>query len=40
MEDNVGIYRTGEGLAAACEKIAELRQRYANIALTRQDPRL
>ena len=34
MEANVGIYRTGEGLAAACEKIAELRQRYANIALT------
>ncbi len=34
MEANVGIYRTGEGLAAACEKISELRQRYANIALT------
>ena len=34
MEANVGIYRTGEGLAAACEKIAELRQRYANISVT------
>lgn len=33
MEEHAGIYRTGEGLAAACEKIAELRQRYANIAL-------
>jgi fumarate reductase flavoprotein subunit len=34
MEDNVGIYRTGEELAAACDKIAELRQRFANIELT------
>ena len=34
MEENVGIYRSGEGLAAACEKIAELRQRYANISVT------
>jgi fumarate reductase flavoprotein subunit len=33
MEEHAGIYRTGEGLATACEKIAELRQRYANIAL-------
>ena len=34
MEDNVGIYRTGEELATACDKIAELRQRFANIELT------
>jgi fumarate reductase flavoprotein subunit len=33
METNVGIYRTGSELATACDKIAELRQRYANIAL-------
>jgi fumarate reductase flavoprotein subunit len=33
MEEGAGIYRTGEGLAAACEKIAELRQRYPSIAL-------
>jgi fumarate reductase flavoprotein subunit len=33
MEDNVGIYRTGEELATACDKIAELRQRFAGIAL-------
>ncbi|MDS4040252.1 MAG: fumarate reductase (quinol) flavoprotein subunit [Candidatus Competibacter sp.] len=34
MEDNVGIYRTGEELATACDKIAELRQRFVNISLT------
>jgi fumarate reductase flavoprotein subunit len=34
MEDNVGIYRTGEELATACDKIAELRQRFVNIELT------
>jgi len=28
MEDNAGIYRTGEGLAAACAKLADLRRRY------------
>jgi fumarate reductase flavoprotein subunit len=33
MEDNVGIYRTSEALATACEKINELRQRYAGIDL-------
>ncbi|MGB0128627.1 MAG: fumarate reductase (quinol) flavoprotein subunit [Rhodocyclaceae bacterium] len=33
MEDNVGIYRTSEALAKACEKISELRQRYAGIDL-------
>jgi fumarate reductase flavoprotein subunit len=33
MEDNVGIYRTREALAAACAKIGELRQRYAGIEL-------
>ncbi len=33
MEENVGIYRTGEELARACDKIAELRQRFAGIAL-------
>ncbi|MDS4028868.1 MAG: fumarate reductase (quinol) flavoprotein subunit [Candidatus Contendobacter sp.] len=34
MEENAGIYRTGEELQRACEKIAELRGRYANLALT------
>jgi len=33
MEENVGIYRTGEELARACDKIAELRQRFPGIAL-------
>jgi len=33
MEAGAGIYRTGEGLAATCDKIAELRQRYAGIGL-------
>jgi fumarate reductase flavoprotein subunit len=33
MEEHAGIYRTGEGLAAACDKIFELRQRYASIEL-------
>ncbi|MFZ4791788.1 MAG: fumarate reductase (quinol) flavoprotein subunit [Candidatus Competibacteraceae bacterium] len=33
METNVGIYRTGSELATACDKISELRQRYAHIAL-------
>jgi fumarate reductase flavoprotein subunit len=33
LEEHAGIYRTGEGLAAACTKIAELRHRYADIAL-------
>jgi len=28
METGVGIYRTGEGIKIACEKLAELRQRY------------
>jgi fumarate reductase flavoprotein subunit len=34
MEENAGIYRTGEELARACEKVSELRQRYAHLALT------
>ena len=34
MEENAGIYRTGEELARACEKVAELRQRYVNLGLT------
>ena len=34
MEKNAGIYRTAEGLAEACEKLAELRGRYADIELT------
>ncbi|MFO1372205.1 MAG: fumarate reductase (quinol) flavoprotein subunit [Candidatus Competibacteraceae bacterium] len=33
LEEGAGIYRTGESLAATCDKIAELRQRYAGIAL-------
>jgi len=33
MEEHAGIYRTGEGLAAACAKLAELRGRYADIEL-------
>jgi fumarate reductase flavoprotein subunit len=31
LEDGAGIYRDEAGTAAACEKIAELRQRYQNI---------
>jgi fumarate reductase flavoprotein subunit len=33
MEANVGIYRTREALAEACDKISELRGRYAGIEL-------
>ena len=33
MEEGAGIYRTQEGLNKTCEKIAELRHRYANVAL-------
>jgi fumarate reductase flavoprotein subunit len=33
MEENAGIYRTAEGLAAACAKLADLRRRYAGIEL-------
>ncbi len=33
MEEHAGIYRSGEGLAQACAKLAELRRRYAGIAL-------
>ena len=33
LEEGAGIYRTGESLAATCEKIAELRQRYAGLEL-------
>ncbi|PIE83302.1 MAG: fumarate reductase (quinol) flavoprotein subunit [Candidatus Contendobacter odensis] len=33
MEAHVGIYRTGESLEKACEKIGELRQRYAKLGL-------
>ena len=33
MEEGAGIYRTGEELAKTCDKIGELRQRYAGIAL-------
>jgi fumarate reductase flavoprotein subunit len=31
LEEGAGIYRDEEGAAATCEKIAELRQRYAGI---------
>ena len=33
MEQHAGIYRTGEGLAEACGKLADLRHRYAAIEL-------
>jgi fumarate reductase flavoprotein subunit len=33
MEKNAGIYRTGEGLAEACDKLTQLRRRYGSIAL-------
>ncbi|MGZ5261547.1 MAG: succinate dehydrogenase/fumarate reductase flavoprotein subunit, partial [Burkholderiales bacterium] len=33
MEKNAGIYRTGDGLAEGVKKLAELRRRYANVAL-------
>jgi fumarate reductase flavoprotein subunit len=33
LEEGAGIYRTGESLTATCDKIAELRQRYAGIEL-------
>ena len=33
MEQHAGIYRTGEGLAEACSRLAELRQRYGGIEL-------
>jgi fumarate reductase flavoprotein subunit len=33
MEQNAGIYRTAEGLAEACGKLADLRRRYAGIEL-------
>ncbi|HAO33443.1 MAG TPA: succinate dehydrogenase/fumarate reductase flavoprotein subunit, partial [Candidatus Competibacteraceae bacterium] len=31
LEEGAGIYRTGDRLAATCAKLAELRQRYADI---------
>jgi fumarate reductase flavoprotein subunit len=34
MEEHAGIYRSGEGLAAACAKLAELRRRYRSLELT------
>jgi len=33
MEEHAGIYRSGEGLGAACAKLAELRRRYRRIEL-------
>ena len=33
MEQHAGIYRSGEGLAAACGKLAGLRHRYAAVEL-------
>jgi fumarate reductase flavoprotein subunit len=33
MEEHAGIYRSGEGLAAACEKLSELRGRYKALEL-------
>ncbi len=33
MEEHAGIYRNGEGLAAACARLGELRRRYRNLEL-------
>ena len=33
MEDGAGIYRDAESLQAACDKVAELRERYGNVTL-------
>jgi fumarate reductase flavoprotein subunit len=33
MEEHAGIYRTGEGLTAACARLADLRRRYRAIEL-------
>nr|VFJ73077.1 MAG: succinate dehydrogenase subunit A [Candidatus Kentron sp. FW] len=33
MEEGVGIYRTEEGMRKTCEKIADLRKRFANVSL-------
>jgi succinate dehydrogenase flavoprotein subunit len=33
MEEHAGIYRSGEGLAAACAKLGELRGRYKRVEL-------
>ena len=33
MEDGAGIYRDADSLESTCTKIAELRERYANVAL-------
>ncbi len=33
MEEGAGIYRTQEGLAKTCDKLAELRRRYGDVAL-------
>jgi fumarate reductase flavoprotein subunit len=34
MEEHAGIYRSGEGLSAACATLAELRRRYRALELT------
>ena len=34
MEENAGIYRSGEGLADACKTLGALRHRYAKVELT------
>ncbi|MEO5671123.1 MAG: fumarate reductase (quinol) flavoprotein subunit [Ramlibacter sp.] len=31
MEDGCGIYRTAQAMQATCDKLAELKQRYANV---------
>jgi fumarate reductase flavoprotein subunit len=33
MEEGAGIYRTQEGLAKTCDKLADLRRRYGDVAL-------
>ncbi|HUY04021.1 MAG TPA: succinate dehydrogenase/fumarate reductase flavoprotein subunit, partial [Rhodocyclaceae bacterium] len=33
MEEGAGIYRSQEGLAKTCDKLSELRRRYADVAL-------
>jgi fumarate reductase flavoprotein subunit len=34
MEENAGIYRTGEGLTQACAKLGDLRRRFVDVELT------
>nr|VFK00237.1 MAG: succinate dehydrogenase subunit A [Candidatus Kentron sp. H]VFK00504.1 MAG: succinate dehydrogenase subunit A [Candidatus Kentron sp. H]VFK04262.1 MAG: succinate dehydrogenase subunit A [Candidatus Kentron sp. H] len=38
MEEGVGIYRTEEGIQKTCDKMADLRKRFANISLHDASP--